>query len=48
MIGDYAILLILLMEVTLLTWVEYRAWKTLYTPLCALMLPYTFVLLVTV
>ena len=48
MIGEYAILLILLMEVTLLTWVEYRAWKTLYTPLCALMLPYTFVLLVTV
>ena len=46
-VSQLSILLILLMEVTLLTWVEYRAWKTFYTPLCTLMLPYTFVLLVT-
>ncbi len=48
MIGDYAILLILLMEVTVLTVLEYRAWGSFYTPLCVLMLPYTFVLLVTI
>jgi hypothetical protein len=46
-VSQLSILLILLMEVTVLTWVEYRAWKTFYTPLCTLMLPYTFVLLVT-
>lgn len=47
-VSQLSILLILLMEVTVLTWVEYRAWKTIYTPLCTLMLPYTFVLLVTI
>ena len=47
-VSQLSILLILLMEVTVLTWVEYRAWKTFYTPLCTLMLPYTFVLLVTI
>ena len=47
-LSQYAILLILLMEVTVLTVLEYRAWRTFYTPLCVLMLPYTFVLLVTI
>ena len=36
------------MEVSCLTYLEYRAWKTFYTPLCALMLPYIVVLLVTI
>lgn len=36
------------MEVSCLTYLEYRAWKTLYTPLCALMLPYLVVLLITI
>ena len=36
------------MEVTVLTVLEYRAWGSFYTPLCVLMLPYTFVLLVTI
>ena len=43
-----SIVLILLMEVTVLTVLEYRAWRTFYTPLFALMLPYTIVLLVTI
>ena len=47
-LSQYAILLILLMEVTVLTVLEYRAWGSFYTPLCVLMLPYTFVLLVTI
>ena len=47
-LSQYAILLILLMEVTVLTVLEYRAWGSFYTPLCILMLPYTFVLLVTI
>lgn len=36
------------MEVSCLTYLEYRAWKTLYTPLSALMLPYLGVLLITI
>ena len=36
------------MEVTCLTYLEYRAWHTFYTPLCALMLPYVAVLLITI
>lgn len=36
------------MEVTVLAVLEYRAWRSLYTPLFVLMLPYTFVLLVTI
>lgn len=47
-LSQLSILLILLMEVTVLTVLEYRAWKTVYTPLFALMLPYTIVLLVTI
>lgn len=40
--------MILLMEVSCLTYLEYRAWQTFYTPLCALMLPYVAVLLITI
>lgn len=47
-LSQLSIVLILLMEVTVLTVLEYRAWRTFYTPLCVLMLPYTFVLLVTI
>ena len=36
------------MEVSCLTYLEYRAWRTIYTPLCALMLPYVAVLLITI
>lgn len=36
------------MEVSCLTYLEYRAWRTIYTPLCALMLPYVVVLLITI
>lgn len=43
-----SIVLILLMEVSCLTYLEYRAWRTIYTPLCALMLPYVGVLLITI
>ena len=43
-----SIVLILLMEVSCLTYLEYRAWRTIYTPLCALMLPYVAVLLITI
>lgn len=36
------------MEVSCLTYLEYRAWRTIYTPLCVLMLPYVAVLLITI
>lgn len=36
------------MEVSCLTYLEYRAWQTIYTPLCFLMLPYVAVLLITI
>ena len=47
-VSQFSIVLILLMEVTALTYLEYRARKTVYTPLCALMLPYVAVLLITI
>lgn len=37
----------LLLEVFVLTYLEYISWKTLYTPLTCLMLPYLLVLLIT-
>ena len=43
-----SIVLILLLEVTALTYIEYKSWHTIYTPLCALMLPYVVVLLITI
>lgn len=47
-LSQYSILLIFLMEVSCLTYLEYRAWRTFYTPLCALMIPYVIVLLITI
>ena len=47
-VTQLSIVLILLMEVSCLTYLEYRAWRTIYTPLCALMLPYVGVLLITI
>ena len=47
-LSQISILLILLMEASCLTYLEYRAWKTIYTPLCFLMLPYVAVLLITI
>lgn len=46
--SQLSILLILLLEVTALTYIEYKSWNTIYTPLCALMLPYVIVLLITI
>ena len=48
LVSQLSIVLILLMEVSCLTYLEYRAWRTIYTPLCALMLPYVAVLLITI
>ena len=48
LVTQISIVLILLMEVSCLTYLEYRAWRTIYTPLIALMLPYVAVLLITI
>ena len=48
LVTQLSIVLILLMEVSCLTYLEYRAWRTIYTPLIALMLPYVAVLLITI
>lgn len=45
---NFLMLLSLLVEAGLLTYLEMKAWKTLYTPLNILMLPYVAVLLLTV
>ena len=45
---DILILLSFLIEVAVLFYMEMKAWKTLYTPLNFLMLPYVVVLLITV
>ncbi|MDR1592592.1 MAG: DUF6337 family protein [Prevotellaceae bacterium] len=45
--SNLLILLIYFLEVVVLTWCERKLWKTLYTPLCCLMLPFSLVLLVT-
>ncbi len=37
----------LLLEVFVLTYLEYTSWRTIYTPLTCLMLPYFFILLIT-
>lgn len=47
-ISQLSIVIILLIEVSTLTYIEYKAWNTIYTPLCILMLPYVFVLLITI
>lgn len=45
---DNFILFVFFIEVTVLCYIEYKAWNTLYTPLFFLMLPYTMVLIVAV
>lgn len=41
-------LILLLLEVFVLTYLEYISWKTIYTPLTCLMLPYLLVLLISI
>lgn len=41
-------LILLLLEVFVLTYMEYISWKTIYTPLTCLMLPYLLVLLISI
>ena len=45
---SFLFVLTLLVEVAVLLYLEIKAWKTFYTPLCFLMLPYVAVLLVSV
>lgn len=45
---DLLYLVALLIEVALLCYLEYKIWKTVYTPLNFLMLPYLVVLLITI
>lgn len=45
---DFLLVLTLLLEVAFLFYLEKRAWKTIYTPLNFLMLPYLAVLLITI
>ncbi len=47
-LSQLSIVMMLLIEVITLTYLEYRAWKTFYTPLCCLMLPYVVVLIITI
>lgn len=45
---DILILLSFLIEVAVLFYLEMKAWRTLYTPLIFLMLPYTIILLISI
>ena len=45
--SDFVILFSFILEVGVLQYVEYKAWKTLFTPLSFLMLPYLVVLIIT-
>lgn len=45
---DILILLSFLIEVAVLFYLELKAWKSLYTPLIFLMLPYTIILLISI
>ena len=47
-VQDVLILLSFLLEVAVLLYIEVKAWKTLYTPLIFLMLPYTVILLISI
>ncbi len=47
-VQDWLILISFLLEVTVLLYIELKAWKTIYTPLNCLMLPYLIVLLVSI
>ena len=49
--GDFQDILILatfLIEVAVLFYLEVKMWRTMYTPLIFLMVPYTIVLLITI
>lgn len=46
--SDFVILFSFILEVAVLQYVEYKAWKTLFTPLSFLMFPYLTVLLITI
>lgn len=48
MILELLILFSFFVEVGVLFYLEYKAWKTVYTPLNYLMLPFVFILLVTI
>ena len=45
---DILILLSFLLEVAVLFYLEMKAWRTLYTPLVFLMLPYTIILIISI
>ena len=45
---DILILFSFLIEVAVLFYLELKAWKSLYTPLIFLMLPYTIILLISI
>lgn len=45
--SDFVILFSFILEVGVLQYMEYKAWKTLFTPLSFLMLPYLVVLIIT-
>lgn len=47
-IQERLILLSFLLEVVVLFYIEVKAWKSIYTPLVFLMLPYTIVLLISI
>lgn len=47
-VQDILILLSFLLEVAVLFYLEMKAWKSVYTPLNFLMLPYTIILLITI
>ena len=45
---DIVICVVFLLEVVLLSYLEIKAWKTIYTPLNILMLPYVMILLLSI
>lgn len=45
---DIVICVVFLLEVALLSYLEIKAWKTIYTPLNILMLPYVMILLLSI
>ena len=45
---DFISLLALYLEIAVLAYFEYKMWRTMYTPLNLLMLPYAVMLMVTI
>lgn len=45
--GDFLYLIVFLLEFMVLSYIEWKIWKSIYTPLMFLMIPYTIVLLIT-